>query len=350
MSKQTLSWGCALLLAVGMWGNHQLTAQEAAPSVTAARHYVSAAGRRIHATLDQPLKTPLNFEVEALDIVLAAIAEEYNLSIVFDRAALDEVAISPESEVSLNLRNISLRSAINIMLKEPGLEDLCHVVEDEVLLITTVEKANEVLRGLVYRVDDLLDTQTRQFNATVQHGDPDRLIDLIVSNVERDSWTKNRTGEGEIRFYPPGMLVISQTQRVHDQVDELLGQLRSVKQQILSGSSSAVAEMKPATQGFVIDIEMGDNPVAVQARLIEAIKGSVDWAASEKEERAGDVWIDVLPDRVLVHHLPTVLSQVGIVLSDMKILDQECHGGSGGIDCDPRSEPSKKAATPDLAE
>jgi hypothetical protein len=333
-----------------MWGNHQLSAQEAAPIVSAARHYVSAAGRQIQATLDQQLKTPLNYEVEQLDIVLDALAEEYNLSIILDRAALDEVAISPESEVSLDLRNISLRSALNIMLKEPGLEDLCHVVEDEVLLITTVEKANEVLRVLVYRVDDLLDAQTRQFNSLVQYGDPDRLMDLIISNVEHDSWTENGTGEGRIRFFPPGMLVISQTQRVHNQIDELLGQLRSVKQLVLSGSSSAVAEMKPATQGFAIDLALGDNPVQVQDRLIQAIKSSVDWSASDEKGTPGDVWIDVLPDRVFVHHLPAVLSQVGIVLADMKILDLKRHGGGGGIGCDPQSDPAKKAVQPDLAE
>jgi hypothetical protein len=59
--------------------------------------------------------------------------------------------------------------------------------------------------------------------------DFDALIDLIVTTVEHDSWMENGTGEGEIQPYPTNLsLVISQTQRVHEQVADLLEQLRKM--------------------------------------------------------------------------------------------------------------------------
>lgn len=57
--------------------------------------------------------------------------------------------------------------------------------------------------------------------------DFDPLIDLIVSTIEHESWMENGTGEGEIRPFPSNAsLVISQTQRVHEQIADLLQQLR----------------------------------------------------------------------------------------------------------------------------
>jgi general secretion pathway protein D len=60
--------------------------------------------------------------------------------------------------------------------------------------------------------------------------DFDSLIDLIVSTVAHDSWMENGTGEGEIQPFPTNLsLVISQTQRVHEEIADLLEQLRRLQ-------------------------------------------------------------------------------------------------------------------------
>ncbi len=62
------------------------------------------------------------------------------------------------------------------------------------------------------------------------NADFDSLIDLIVSTVEFDSWMENGTGEGEIQPFPTNLsLVVSQTQRVHEQIADLLEQLRRLQ-------------------------------------------------------------------------------------------------------------------------
>ncbi len=117
----------------------------------------SKSEERIQSTLREPLKAPLEFEEQPLSDAMAQIADEYQIPIQFDNAALDEIAISPDTEVTLPaLRNVTLRSALNIMLKQPGLEDLTYIIEEEVLLITTEERANESLKVKVYPVADLV--------------------------------------------------------------------------------------------------------------------------------------------------------------------------------------------------
>jgi general secretion pathway protein D len=60
--------------------------------------------------------------------------------------------------------------------------------------------------------------------------DFDSLIDLITSTVDNESWQENGTGEGEIMPFPTNLsLVISQTQRVHEQIADLLEQLRRLQ-------------------------------------------------------------------------------------------------------------------------
>lgn len=60
--------------------------------------------------------------------------------------------------------------------------------------------------------------------------DFDSLIELITSTVEADTWAENGGGEAEIRPFPTNLsLVISQTQSVHEEIADLLEQLRRLQ-------------------------------------------------------------------------------------------------------------------------
>ncbi len=60
--------------------------------------------------------------------------------------------------------------------------------------------------------------------------DFDSLIDLIISTVATETWAENGGGEAEIRPFPTNLsLVISQTQAVHEQIADLLEQLRRLQ-------------------------------------------------------------------------------------------------------------------------
>ena len=114
------------------------------------------AERRIYSALRQPLRAPIS-EIEApLNQILNLISEDYNIPIQFDTTALDAVAVSPEVEVTIDIGNVTLKSALELILKNAGAEDLTYIIDNEVLLITTQEEAEKRLQVRVYPVADLV--------------------------------------------------------------------------------------------------------------------------------------------------------------------------------------------------
>ncbi len=200
------------------------------------------AERRIERALDSPLKSPLQFPETPLNTIMGLISDEYDIPILFDTAALDAVAVSPDQEIDVDIGGVTLRSAVELMLRQ--IEDLTYIIDKEVLLITTEDEANSRLEVRVYRVDDLWDLSHNAPPKDFKGGswaDFSPLLEVVTSCVEPDSWNENGTGEGEIHQLPPGMLVIYQTAKVHHGVDGLLSQIRRVRQQIKNNGAEAEA-------------------------------------------------------------------------------------------------------------
>jgi hypothetical protein len=194
--------------------------RDAAESKTATSQ---SAQQRIEAALNQRLRSPIDFPQTPLNVIMQQLAEEYDISIHFDTTALEAVAQSPEIEVSAAYHGITLRSALELMLGQ--VEDVTYIIDNEVLIITTEDEAESRMLTVVYQVDDLLPRQGRDDNVAREAS----LVDVITRCVERDSWARYEKGEGEICILDPGVMVISQTQRVHDEVARLLAEIRRVK-------------------------------------------------------------------------------------------------------------------------
>ena len=107
--------------------------------------------RRIQAALGD--ETSFNFVELPLSDAVAQISERHGVPIVVDNRALDEIGMSPEDPVNLELSNVSLRSFLRIMLRDL---DLTYLIKDEVMQITTVEAAEQNLVNKVYPVGDLV--------------------------------------------------------------------------------------------------------------------------------------------------------------------------------------------------
>jgi hypothetical protein len=194
------------------------------------------AERRIEFILDEPLQSPLEFPETPLNTITGLIQDEYDIPIVFHTAALDAIAVSPDVEITVSLRNITLRSALELMLHE--IEDLTYLVDDEVLLITTEDVAESRLEVRVYRVDDLWELARPRDHQTGSGADYSRLIGVITDCIEHDSWMDNGSGDGQIGLLPPGMLVIAQTQRIHAEIRLLLAELRRINREIAKDATA----------------------------------------------------------------------------------------------------------------
>ena len=97
--------------------------------------------------------TEFEFAGEGLEQVIDYIAEFHGITILIQDDALAEVGVGLDEPITLYLANITLRSAFKIMLEPLG---LTYVIEDEVMKITTIDRAGEASQVRVYPVADLV--------------------------------------------------------------------------------------------------------------------------------------------------------------------------------------------------
>jgi hypothetical protein len=109
--------------------------------------------QRISEALDQ--QVDFTIEPQSLKDAIDFIAARYQIPIVVDQKALDDANVDTSSEVKGNFPGIKLRNLFKLLLEQLS-APLTYVIEDEVLKITTVDKANEKLSIRMYPVGDLI--------------------------------------------------------------------------------------------------------------------------------------------------------------------------------------------------
>ena len=119
--------------------------------------------QRILTTISEQ-RTSVDVADQPLSEWATYLSDKYHIPIMFDTAALRDATIDPSTTpVGIVVKDISLRSALKLVLGE---HNLTYVVKDEVLMITTTDKANAQLVTKVYPVADLvLPIQTIQPNS-----------------------------------------------------------------------------------------------------------------------------------------------------------------------------------------
>jgi len=95
----------------------------------------------------------LNFTDTPLEQVLDDLRSWHNINIVPDLPAIESEGISLKRPVSIKLEDVSLKSALNMILHQAH---LIWVIKDEVLQVTTEHQANGTLETRTFQVTDLV--------------------------------------------------------------------------------------------------------------------------------------------------------------------------------------------------
>jgi hypothetical protein len=74
----------------------------------------------------------------------------------------------------------------------------------------------------------------------------DALISAIRSCVAPDSWTGSAGKHADIRPLKPGLLVVSQTPAIHEEVNGLLAKIRKVREQVPAKARPRTTESAPS--------------------------------------------------------------------------------------------------------
>lgn len=158
-------------------------------------------------------RTSVSFVELPLTEAAEHLGQAFDITILIDNRALEEIGLSAEEPADVKLRDVSLRSILRLMLKDL---DLTYMVKNEVLMITTIEAAEANLITRAYRLPHCM------------QGDPDSAIDAIQSTVFPDTWDV-LGGPSTIRLVN-SVLVISTTERVHEDAIDMMRKTEAVFQ------------------------------------------------------------------------------------------------------------------------
>ena len=176
--------------------------------------------------------TTLEFPGNPLRDVLEYISIIHNFPIIIDESELSKAGVTPDEEVHLVLSNLKLASALEIMFHNVAGVELDYVIGNEVLTVTTREKADTIHETRVYDLRGLADI-----------GNPQELSQVIRNSISPETWrtpgvvrispaapeqgeeqTHEKNAEGAIEVLNDA-LVVTQSQRIHREIEDLLKQL-----------------------------------------------------------------------------------------------------------------------------
>lgn len=161
----------------------------------------------------------------SLTSALDEIKSQKNIEVQIDSGALREAGIDPSATgVDFNVKNIALRSALNLLLSQFG---LTYVVKDEVLLITSKEKASTMLQTRLFDVHDLA---LREGDAN-SSANFEPIIEAIRMSVNPQSWDVMGGPCSITPFNASGIcaLIVVQPYGGQEQIERLLAELRYLK-------------------------------------------------------------------------------------------------------------------------
>lgn len=176
------------------------------------------ARNRINHILSGPLRSAgLEFVETPLKDVITQVQDDYGIPIQIDVAALEENGINLDEPMTVNIHNVSLQSALRLMLNRLN---IAYLYQDEVLLITTNDAADSRSELCVYDVQDVIGDDANELP---------ELASTITACVAADSWKENGGIHPNIHVIRPTLLVISQSQATHEQIRNLLATIRAVR-------------------------------------------------------------------------------------------------------------------------
>ncbi len=199
------------------------------------------------AAIERALASPtqIDFVETPLQDVVDYLKDLHRIEIQIDIKVFKDTGMDPSTPISRNLKGISLRSALKLMLRDL---DLAYVIQDEVLLITTPENAGTHLATKVYPVADLVVCRNGKGQLW---DDYDTLSDAIRGTIQPTTWDENG-GPGSIAGASLGtakVLIVSQTQDVHQQITDVLVQIRAAAVKTLGAGPPQRDKKEPAPGG-----------------------------------------------------------------------------------------------------
>ncbi len=214
---------------------------------------------KIESALQMP--TEVSFSDNPLEETLNYLQDLHHIEVMLDRGGLQEAGVTKDQQITLQISGVSLKSVLEMMLEPLALD---YVIKNEVIMITTQAKADSTREVRVYDIsrlngitaselDDIIrstvapetwsmDRQKAATATTVGMGSApgairvSEKVPVEVSKVIAKAASGTETTAASTEFaaggtsrYTANSLIIRQSQRVHEEIVDLLNQLERSK-------------------------------------------------------------------------------------------------------------------------
>jgi type II secretory pathway component GspD/PulD (secretin) len=188
------------------------------------------------------MKIDLAFENTKLDDILSFIRDFSGLNIVVDAA----VMVDPNKTVTFKVKDLVLKNVLKLLLTQLNLD--YRITEEKVVLLTDPKKASggsvlelHDIRDILVKIQDFQGPKVELVSPSKGGGGPltgatftldepkessigqDQIVDLIKENISPGTWE----GEQTIDKTPNQQLLVNAPPKVHRELREFLGKIRS---------------------------------------------------------------------------------------------------------------------------
>ena len=252
-----------------------------------------------HQALRGKLEEPITvaFRDSPLKLAIADLSEQTKVDIRLDPVELKSAGVRDREQVSLALNDRPLRTVLELLLNKL---DLTWSVREGVIWITSIDGAESHLKCAVYDVRDLCRDNT----------EANGLVNAIFTQTAAE-WQETGGAGGEIEFPQPGVMVVLQTEKGHEQVLDLL---TAYRQALLA--SKIRKRSDPGSEVSVRYYQMQQQIAKVVAEYLMQTVAPESWRADDRPEAPGTIL-----------HLPSNASAIAVAPS----ADGQKIGGSATI-------------------
>ncbi len=248
----------------------------------------------IHSALQKPIDlelidTPLREAVRKLEALLG-------IRVVIDEVAFAEDGIADDEPVDLILRQVSLQSALTLILDR---FNLTSIVGEQHLLITTKIAAEGMYCNVVHDVRDL---------QAVGYGG-DALTGAITSQIDETTW-QFLGGDGRVEVPLPGLMIVRQSAKGHAAVDRFLAELRQHVETIRRHHPERLKPPeKPEPDSLITRVYRRPNEAEAgqAAPILRELIAPASWSTDDGKGRG---LIHVLGHTLIIRQPPAVHRQI----------------------------------------
>lgn len=274
------------------------------------------------------LERNVDIEVEKMSLSAFAklVSELAGVNVLIDHQSLAGYEMTDKMEVSGRAKNIPLKELLRIVLRQV---DLTYYIQNEILLITTADKASSIPLGLILPVGD--------FVARGERSDwsEEDLIEFITSTFAPSTWDAVG-GSGSIGYEAAWqMIFISQTPEVIEQILEFLPKWRAMR----AAQDRWLAEF--ASPADRVELRVYDIAAVggAEAKSGEQFTRQLRELVEPKNWTEGGAYLRCVGDRLIVRHRPRVQEKVRLWIAEMSVAP-----GDGGDP--PRKRPEAAVGGP----